>query len=120
MDSDGDNSSSEDDSDDEPVPSFAELVGRTPAAAGECTCDLDPCLCAAGGRAFKAKRDDQHVITPLSDGFKLDDATRLDAALSERLRPHQRECVPALALTRSERISNEVKRVSAIAVPPQV
>ena len=34
MDNDADNSSSEDDSDDEPVPSFAELVGRTPAAAG--------------------------------------------------------------------------------------
>jgi len=96
MDSDGDNSSSEDDSDDEPVPSFAELVGRTPAAAGECTCDLDPCLCAGGGRAFKAKRDDQHVITPLSDGFKLDDATRLDAALSERLRPHQRQGIKFL------------------------
>ena len=96
MDSDDGNSSSEDDSDDEPVPSFAELVGRTPAAAGECTCDLDPCLCAAGGRAFKAKRDDQHIITPLSDGFKLDDATRLDAALSERLRPHQRQGIKFL------------------------
>ena len=36
------------------------------------------------------------------------------------LRPHQKECVPALALTLSERISNEVKRVSANADPPQV
>ena len=32
----------------------------------------------------------------------------------------QKECVPALALTLSERISNEVKRVSANADPPQV
>ena len=91
QDSDDENSSSEDDSDEEPVPSFAELVGRKPAAAGPpCTCDLDPCLCAAGGRAFKAKRDDQQVVTPPRDGLKLDDDTRLDAALSDRLRPHQR------------------------------
>ena len=91
QDSDDENSSSEDDSDEEPVPSFAELVGRKPAAAGPpCTCDLDPCLCAAGGRAFKAKRDDQQVVTPARDGLKLDDDTRLDAALSDRLRPHQR------------------------------
>ena len=47
-------------------------------------------LCAAGCRAFKAKRDDQQVVTPPRDGLKLDDDTRLDAALSDRLRPHQR------------------------------
>ena len=31
-----------------------------------CTCDLDPCLCAASGRAFRARRDNDEVIVPFA------------------------------------------------------
>lgn len=83
-------SSGEDDSDAEPVPSFAELVGRPVTATGTaCTCDLDPCLCAAGGNAFRAKRDATEVVVSAHDGLQLNKTTRLDAGLSAKLRPHQ-------------------------------
>ena len=31
-----------------------------------CTCDLDPCLCAASRRAFMLRRDTEEVIVPVA------------------------------------------------------